>query len=211
MLIVLLGITTSCKKKKPIGIAELRKITMKRDLHLVEYRYHDMIFLYKKDNPDKKLRMIVKYPVSISAYVDLKQMLIDSIKGIVTIPQPELGKTNIEFAKAEFISIRDGLSISLGGAREKTLKLLKTRMEESERRIMDNAIELGIYKQARTETETFIKGLLSYLNKENQYEVKFTKVKAATAPLESFDSQTRRTSNEIYIEIDDELDRIIGK
>ena len=46
-------------KREPIGIGSI-EVLEKRELHLVKYKYHDMIFIHKKDNPEKKLRMIVK-------------------------------------------------------------------------------------------------------------------------------------------------------
>ncbi len=209
---VLLAVCFGCKKKEPIGFAELREITKKRDLHLVEYRYHDMIFLHKKDNPNKKLRMIVKYPVTIAAYVDLKQMEIDSMKKKITLPYPDLRDANVRFDEAEFIKVRDGMLLSFGGAREEMLELLKGRMKESQDRIAKNATDLGIRDQAKTETEAFIKDLLASMGL-NGFTIDFKKSDSVAAIVNTPDEFLESTKNiveENYLEIDEQLEELIG-
>lgn len=67
------------KNKEQIGLAGLKKIVKKRELHLIEYKYNDMIFLYKNDDARKKLLMLVKYPTSVSATIDLQKLQIDTV------------------------------------------------------------------------------------------------------------------------------------
>lgn len=65
----------------------LQQILSIRELHLVKHTYTDLFMLHKKNNPDKAIRAMVQVPVTVTAYLNLKDIELiqsgDSIRGIV--------------------------------------------------------------------------------------------------------------------------------
>jgi hypothetical protein len=65
----------------------LEQILSIRELHLVKHTYTDLFFLHKKNNPNKPIRAMVQVPVTITAYLNLKDIQVvgtgDSIRKIV--------------------------------------------------------------------------------------------------------------------------------
>ncbi|GAB7087512.1 DUF4230 domain-containing protein [Marinifilum fragile] len=184
LLVVIAGIAVlyNCegrKNKEQIGLAGLKKIVKKRELHLIEYKYNDMIFLYKNDDARKKLLMLVKYPTSVSATIDLQKLKIDTVSKKIIIPIPNVNQPIVSFEKAEFIKVRDGFFISFGGSREKLLTALKNRVAESQKRIKKEAIDLGIIEQTKTEAVHFVEDILLGFNLDEIYKVSFEEEKDA--------------------------------
>ncbi|WP_282126693.1 DUF4230 domain-containing protein [Marinifilum flexuosum] len=184
LLVVIAGVAVlyNCegkKNKEQIGLAGLKKIVKKRELHLIEYKYNDMIFLYKKDDARKKLLMLVKYPTSVSATIDLQQLKIDSISKKIIIPNPTVNQPVVSFEKAEFIKVRDGIFVGYGGSREKLLNALKNRIAESQKRIKKEAISLGIIEQTKTEAVHFVEDILLGFSLDEIYKVSFEEEKDA--------------------------------
>ena len=175
--VIFLIFTLSCQSpNQPIGIAELAEIVKKRELHLVEYRYTDYMFLHKKDQLKKPIRFIVKVPVKVSAAIDLRKVAIDSIKKSIVLPIPTIVDTSMAFEKAEVIKVRDGLSI-IGGRGQEVLLTLQNRMEECKNRVAINAIHAGIIEQAKEEAEDFINDLLFAFNIDNiNYQILFSSI-----------------------------------
>ncbi len=65
----------------------LEQILSIRELHLVKHTYNDLFYLHKKNNPAKAIRAIVQVPVTITAYLNLKDIEIishgDSVQQII--------------------------------------------------------------------------------------------------------------------------------
>lgn len=163
-------------QKEPIGIAELTQIIKKRDLELVEYKYNETIFLYKNDNRKKKIRFIVKFPVTVSASLDLKTIEVDSVNGKILLSRPMIKAPVIYFAdeRTEIIKVNDGLVLRNG--RTEILETLQNRIRETKERIRENAVSLGILTQAEEEARKFISDLLRAFNLENTYAIVFEEV-----------------------------------
>ncbi|MEN0049299.1 MAG: DUF4230 domain-containing protein [Bacteroidota bacterium] len=202
---ILLILLISCQsKKQPIGIAELKEIIKKRELHLVEYKYNDHIFLHKKDNLNKKIHFIVKTPVSVSAAINLQEMEIDTVERIIYLPFPTIVDTIINFGKVtEIIKVNDGLTLSNG--RKNILSTLIKRMEECKHRIAQNAIDIGILEQAQAEAEDFISDLLLAFNlEEASYEVSFLSEEQAKTDNPFFEASKSIVELELdFMEIED--------
>ena len=172
-------------KHKPIGIAGLQEIIKKRELHLVEYKYNDVIFLYKHDDENKKMVMVVKYPVSVSAAVDLKNIVIDTVGKKIKISNPFLKEPIIDFTKAEPKTVRDGFVISFGGRREDLITSLQNRMMDTQKRIKEDAVKLGILIQAKEEATSFLKDLLTYFTPGENYTIEFVDSTNSSLPDET--------------------------
>lgn len=165
--------------KRPSGWEGFNEVVLKRKLHLVEYKYHDVIFLHKNDNERKKLLMIIKYPVSVSASVDLRGFKRDSANKVITLPKPVLEEPKLDLIsdETEIKAVRNGFLVSFGGARGDLLKSLVSRMRNSRNRIIVDAEKRGIIKQASTEAKGFIEDLLFHFSKEEKYDVVFSEKK----------------------------------
>lgn len=65
----------------------LEQILSIRELHLVKHTYTDLFFLHKKNNPDKAIRALVQVPVTVTAYLNLKDIELiyagDSLQTII--------------------------------------------------------------------------------------------------------------------------------
>ncbi len=77
----------------------LEQILSIKELHLVKHTYTDLFFLHKKNNSNKPIRAIVQVPVTITAYLNLKEIQLirenDSIKTIV-LPHARLNEPNYQ-------------------------------------------------------------------------------------------------------------------
>jgi len=65
----------------------LQQILSIRELHLVKHTYTDLFMLHKKNNPDKAIRAMVQVSVTVTAYLNLKDIELiqtgDSIRQII--------------------------------------------------------------------------------------------------------------------------------
>lgn len=52
----------------------LEEILSIRELHLVKHTYSDLFSLHKKNNPEKAIRAMVEVPVTVTAYLNLKDI-----------------------------------------------------------------------------------------------------------------------------------------
>ena len=165
------------KPKKPNGLESFKDVVYMRKLHLIEYHYNDMIFLHKDNNANKRLLYLVKYPVSISASLDLKEMKIDTISKVISLPSPILNNPilRVESEEAEFKEVRDGFIISFKGVRKDLLNTFHEQLQSASERIKYEAIRRGILKQSKTEAKKFIKDLLYHFVKANDYSISWKK------------------------------------
>ncbi len=52
----------------------LEQILSIRELHLVKHTYTDLFFLHKRNQPEKAIRAMVQVPVTVTAYLNLKDI-----------------------------------------------------------------------------------------------------------------------------------------
>jgi flagellar hook-basal body complex protein FliE len=73
----------------------LEQILSIRELHLVKHTYTDLFFLHKNNNPAKAIRAMVQMPVTITAYLNLKDIELvwqqDSLQSII-LPRAQLNE-----------------------------------------------------------------------------------------------------------------------
>jgi hypothetical protein len=77
---------TTQPKETPQRLS-LEQILTIKELHLVRHTYQDLFFLHKGNNKNKPVRAIVRVPVTVTAFIDLKEIKIvhqhDSVKQVV--------------------------------------------------------------------------------------------------------------------------------
>lgn len=55
----------------------LEQILSIRELHLVKHTYNDLLFLHRNNDPAKAIRAMVQVPITITAYINLKDVTLE--------------------------------------------------------------------------------------------------------------------------------------
>ncbi len=141
-----------------------------KELHLVKHTYTDLFFLHKKNNSDKPTRAIVQVPVTITAYLNLKEIQLikenDSIKTIV-LPHARLNEPNYH---VDQMIVRETRSLQVHVGKDMyplVGNYLKTRIAERVDTLRKAAITYRILTQAETEGKEYIKSLLNAVNRKD--------------------------------------------
>ena len=65
----------------------LEQILSVKELHLVRHEYNDLFFLHRRNDPHKPVQAVAQIPVTVTAYLDLKDMQFirrgDTVEAIV--------------------------------------------------------------------------------------------------------------------------------
>ena len=66
-------------KVKPVPTQQLtlEQILSIRELHLVKHQYNDIFLLHRKNDPGKPVRAIVQVPVTVTAFLNLKDITLE--------------------------------------------------------------------------------------------------------------------------------------
>ena len=62
----------------PSGQVTLEQILSVKELHLVRHEYNDLFFLHRRNDPTRPVRAIAQVPVTVTAYINLKEMKLQS-------------------------------------------------------------------------------------------------------------------------------------
>jgi hypothetical protein len=146
----------------------LEQILSIRELHLVKHTYNDLFYLHKKNNPAKAIRAIVQVPVTITAYLNLKDIEIishgDSVQQIIlpkaTLSDPVYHVNNAIIRETRSFQIHAGKDLyPLVGSYLGTL--INARMDTTRHMAETNRILL----QTEAEGKEYIEGLLHVLGR----------------------------------------------
>jgi len=146
----------------------LEQILSIRELHLVKHTYNDLFYLHKKNNPAKAIRAIVQVPVTITAYLNLKDIEIishaDSVQQIIlpkaTLSDPVYHVNNMIIRETRSFQIYAGKDLyPLVGSYLGTL--IDSRMDTTRHMAEANRILL----QTEAEGKEYIEGLLHILGR----------------------------------------------
>ncbi len=58
----------------PVNQMRLEEILSIKELHLMKHQYNDLFFLHRKGDPRKPVRAIASIPVTITSYINLKEI-----------------------------------------------------------------------------------------------------------------------------------------
>jgi hypothetical protein len=142
---------------------KLQEVLSIKELHLVKHQYQDLFFLHRKNKPEKSIRAAIQVPVSIVAYINLKEikwvMQGDSIKKVI-LPVARLEAPVYELDK---MIIHKTRSVQLHAGRDLYPEVSRYLIETLRQR-MDTiravAHEIGIQQQAEVECKEYMEGLL---------------------------------------------------
>lgn len=60
------------------GQVTLEQILSVKELHLVRHEYNDLFFLHRRNDASRPVRAIAQVPVTVTAYINLKEMRFES-------------------------------------------------------------------------------------------------------------------------------------
>lgn len=153
----------------------LEQVLYIKELHLVKHTYTDLFFLHKKNDPRKAIRAMVQVPVTITAYINLKEVRIirqnDSIRQII-LPHAKLGQPHYQINK---MLVRETRSLQLYAGKDlypAVSGYMQTLIAGRMQTVSTMAISNEILIQAETEAKQYIESLLAALGHAS-IEVKF--------------------------------------
>lgn len=141
----------------------LEQVLYIKELHLVKHTYTDLFFLHKQNNPRKAIRAVVQVPVTVTAYIDLKQVRIvkqnDSIRQVI-LPHARLNEPNYHVDK---LIVRETRSVQVHVGKDlypQVSSYLQTAMAERMQQVRTLAVSNEIIVQAETEAKHYIESIL---------------------------------------------------
>lgn len=147
----------------------LEQILYIKELHLVKHTYNDLFFLHKKNDKSKAIRAMVQIPVTVTAYINLKEIKLvkhpDSYRGDsiyqIILPHAQLNDPQYYIDKAV---IRETRSFQLYAGKDlypQVAGYMKGAVEERSTAVSNMAIGSRILVQAEAEAKQYIEHLLT--------------------------------------------------
>jgi len=163
----------------------LEQILSIKELHLVKHTYTDLFYLHRHNNPNKPIRAIVQIPVSITAYLNLKEIKLvhhhDSLK-VIVLPHAQLNEPNYHIDQMIVRETR-GLQVHVGKDLYPLVgTYLKERVAERIDTLRKAAISTQILMQAEKEGKEYIEKLLHTLHRQDILVTFETSVTAKSEP-----------------------------
>jgi hypothetical protein len=161
------------RQVKPIATPQqltLEQILSIRELHLVKHTYHDLFFLHRNNNPGKPIRAMLQVPVTITAYLDLKEIELeyqgDTLRKII-LPMAVL---NDPVYHTNLLTVREtrGFQLHAGKDLYPTVTamfgdVIEARMDTARNLALSNRILI----QAEAEGKEYIESLLHTLGHQD--------------------------------------------
>ncbi|MEQ8361548.1 MAG: DUF4230 domain-containing protein [Cyclobacteriaceae bacterium] len=150
--------------------ARLEEVLVVKELHLVRQVYNDIFFLHRKNDQTKAIRAVAQVPVTITAFINLKDMQWvkrnDSIKQII-LPKAELNEPSYGIAEMEIKETR-GFQFHVGrDLYPQVSTYLSAIIAERQDTIHQRALDNKILTQAEAEGKQYIEGLLKGIGRQD--------------------------------------------
>ena len=146
----------------------LEEILSVKELHLVKHIYKDMFFLHRKNDASKAIRAIAQVPVTITSYINLKEIQLikekDSVKKII-LPRARLNEPNYQISN---MVIRETRTFQLHVGADlypQVGRYLKDVIAQRLDTIRSMAVANQILVQAEAEGKEYIETLLKALGR----------------------------------------------
>ena len=144
----------------------LEQILSIRELHLVRHTYNDLFFLHRRNDPSKPIRAMVQVPVTITAYLNLKDVQLvfrnDTLTKVILPhailhePVYHVSRSTIRETRGFQLHAGKDLYPRVGGY---LAALIEQRMDTTRNLAVANRILL----QAEAEGKEYIKSMLTTL------------------------------------------------
>lgn len=148
----------------------LEEVLVVKELHLVRQVYNDLFFLHRKNDKTKAIRAVAQVPVTITAFINLKDMQWvkrnDSIKQVI-LPKAELNDPNYGIAEMEIKETR-GFQFHVGrDLYPQVSTYLSAIIAQRQDTIRQRALDNKILTQAEAEGKQYIEGLLKGIGRQD--------------------------------------------
>lgn len=153
-----------------IGQVRLEEVLVVKELHLVRHNYNDLFFVHRKNDKSKAIRAIAEVPVTVTAFINLKEMKWekrnDSIKQVVLpvaqLNDPAYGLDQMVIKETRGFQFHVGKDLY-----PQVSKYIGQIIAERKDTIRNRAIENKILQQAEVEGKQYIEGLLRSIGRED--------------------------------------------
>jgi hypothetical protein len=156
-------------------VAEPQKLTLEqvlyiKELHLVKHTYNDLFFLHKKNDKRKTIRAMVQVPVTVTAYINLREVKIihagDTLQEII-LPHAVLNEPHYQTDK---MIVRETRAIQVYVGKDLYAQVpnyMQQLVNERIALVCTLAVSNQILVQAEAEGKQYIEGLLATLGYQN--------------------------------------------
>jgi hypothetical protein len=156
------------KKLPPKGQLTLDQILSIRELHLVRHTYNDLFFIHRRNKSAKPVRAIAQVPVTVTAYLNLKDICIeksgDTIRRVV-LPAAKMGDPVYDVSQMQVTRLR-AFHLHAGSDLYPDIasylqEIIHTRMDS----VRNVAIRNHIQEQAEAEAKEYVETLLKAIGR----------------------------------------------
>lgn len=149
---------------------KLEEILSIKELHLVKHTYNHQFLIHRKNNPEKAVRAIAQVPVTITAYINLKEIKLvkqrDSVKSVI-LPRAKLDPPNYEVDKMLVANTR-AFQLHIGkDLYPEVGRYVQQILYKSSDSIRNTAIEHRILEQAEAEGKEYIEYVLRTVGRQD--------------------------------------------
>ena len=169
----------------------LEQVLYIKELHLVKHTYNDLFFLHKKNDKNKAIRAMVQVPVTVTAYINLKEIRLvkqnDSIRQVI-LPHAYLDEPRY---LVDSMVVRETRSFQIHAGKDmypQVAGYMQALVAERIQTVRTMAISNQILVQAEAEGMHYIKSVLATLGRQD-IEVTFGDA-AKDAEVKAFEKTT---------------------
>ena len=144
----------------------LEQVLYIKELHLVKHTYNDLFFLHRKNDKRKAIRAMVQVPVTVTAYINLREVKIihagDTLQEII-LPHAVLNEPHYQTDK---MIVRETRSLQLYAGKDLYAQVpnyIQQLVAERIALVRTLAVSNQILIQAEAEGKQYIEGLLATL------------------------------------------------
>lgn len=144
----------------------LEQVLYIKELHLVKHTYNDLFFLHKKNDKRKAIRAMVQVPVTVTAYINLKEVKIirsnDSIRQVI-LPHAYLDAPRYQTDK---MVVRETRALQLYAGKDLYARVpnyMQQLIAERTELVRTLAVSNQILIQAEVEGKQYIESILATL------------------------------------------------
>jgi hypothetical protein len=142
---------------------KLEEVLSIKELHLVKHTYNDLFFLHGKNNPEKPVRAIAQVPVTITGYINLKEIQIirvnDTIRKVI-LPAAKITEACYEVDKMMITKTRSFQFHAGKDHYPEVSRYLQEVFHSRKDSVRSLAIRNHILEQAEAEGKEYIEHLL---------------------------------------------------
>mgnify|MGYP003111254666 CR=1 FL=1 len=157
--------------RKYLEESQVKEVILQQDFHGAKVVLNDVYFVHRRNKPNRPIIAYYEIPVEISAFVDLKEMVVSSDDDqniTILLPDPKLDVPNFKWDQAEFESLRVlDLDVTLFENRmEAAMNEIKEIEAERKDKITQAALNSGILELTKLQLSEVFEAIFLPLDQE---------------------------------------------